>query len=265
MKTKIYLIDGKHGKEIDTPAYFSQVVREDIVSRVLESKKIKQPYAPALMAGQQSSVSGKIIHKRHCWKSQYGRGMSRIPRKTMSGSGSQFNWVGANVPNTRGGRRAHPPKIEAMLNMNKINKKEYRLALMSALSATASEKYILDKYSSLDKLTKHAPFIVESKISSLKAKELISSLKNILGEELFNVAVSKKKVRAGRGKRRGRKYKKSAGMLLVLAKDEKVKTNAFDVANVKSLGINDLAEGGLGRVTMYTEKAIDELNGRLKK
>lgn len=265
MKAKIYQIDGKTGKDIDLPKYFSSKVREDIVAKVLESKKTKQPYGPDPMAGKKQSAAGRLIHRRHVWKSQYGRGMSRIPRKQMSRRGTQFNWVGAFSPNTRKGRKAHPPKPISMINTLKINKKEIVIALNSALSATADEKYLAKKYGRLEKTSKQLPLIVESKITSLKAKELLSSLKNILGEMLFGIAIQEKKVRAGRGSRRGRKYKKSAGMLMVVGNNEKVKTNFFDVITVNELGVLNLAEGGLGRLTVYTEKAIEELNKKLEK
>jgi large subunit ribosomal protein L4e len=264
MKTKIYGIDGKQGKEIDTPEYFSQKIREDVVSKVLETKKTKQPYGSNPIAGLQASASGKLIHRRHVWKSQYGRGMSRIPRKKMSRRGSQFNWVGATSPNTRGGRRAHPPKATAMVNTLSINKKEYSLALLSALSATADKDYLIKKYERVEKTDSQVPFIVDSKLATLKAKELQSSLKNILGD-LFEVAIQKRAIRAGKGKLRGRKYKKNAGMLLVIGNDEKVRSSLIDVIKVHELGVVDLAKGGLGRLTVYTEKAIEELNSRLTK
>ena len=115
-KANILNIDGKKVKEIELPKCFSQPIREDIVAKVVEIKKQKQPYGPSPVGGKQSSASGKIVHRRHVWKSGYGRGQSRIPRKTMSRRGTQFNWVGAEVPNTRGGRRAHPPKAASMIN-----------------------------------------------------------------------------------------------------------------------------------------------------
>ena len=62
---------------------------------------------------------------------------------------------------------------------------------------------------------------------------------------------------------RGRKYKTNAGLLIVVGKDEKLKANAFDVANVKNLSVNDLAKGGVGRLTVYTENAIKDL-GEMK-
>ena len=201
MKANILSIDGKKLKDINLPSCFSQEIRKDIIAKVLETGKNKQPYAPSLVAGKQHSASGKIVHRRHVWKSGYGRGISRIPRKIMTRKGSQFNWVGAEISSTTGGRRAHPPKIISMINTKKINKKELKIALISAISATANEKEVSQKYERLKgKKIENLPLIVESKLISLKTKELISSLKKILGKRLFELALRKKSVRSGKGR-----------------------------------------------------------------
>lgn len=264
---KIHVLDieGKKTKEINLPSCFSGKIREDIISVVLETKKTKQPYSPSPVAGNQYSASGKIRHRRHVWKTHYGKGISRVPRKIMTRRGSQFNWVGATVPQAVGGRRAHPPKILSMLNKKRINKKEMKIALISAITATAEAKEVKNKYEKLkDSRIKSLPLVVESKIVSLKTKDLIVSLKKILGEELFKVALKKKAVRSGKGKLRGRKYKSNAGMLLVTGKDEGLKTNAFEIQNSEKLSVVDLAKGKMGRLTVYTESAIKNLNERFK-
>ncbi len=262
MKQKILDINGKEKGSVILPKSFSKKIREDIVLKVLEAKKTEQPYSPSLVAGKQHSASGILIHRRHVWKSQYGRGMSRIPRKVMSKRGSQFNWVGAEVPSAVGGKRAHPPKVLSRINTKKINKKEQKIAFESALSASADEKMINEKYKKLqDKKIKGVPFIVETKICDLKTKDLISSIKKILGKDLFEIAIPKKRIRKGRGKLRGRKYKKSAGMLVVLGNKENIKTKAIESIKVQNLSINDLARGGLGRLVLYTEQAIKDLGG----
>ena len=265
MKTNVYNSEGKKSKEMELPKFFSEKIREDIVAKVLETKKIKQPYAPSAMAGNQHSAAGILSHRRHVWKSDRGKGLSRLPRKIMSKRGSQFNWEGATAPHARGGRRAHPPKILKMLNRMKINKKEMGIALKSALSATASKKKVCRKYARIEeKDIRELPFVVEGKLILLKTKEFLNSIKNILGEKLFEVATKKKTVRAGIGKLRGRKYKQSAGLLIVTGKKEKMKANVFDSANANNVGVLDLAKGGLGRLTVYTEEAIKELGEKLK-
>lgn len=265
MKTKVLDIHGKKTKEIQLPSFFSRSIRRDIIAKVLEAKKSKQPYSSSPVAGKQHSASGKIVHRRHVWKSGYGRGISRIPRKITSRRGSQFNWIGAEISSTRGGRRSHPPKSISMINTKKINKKELKIALISALVSTINKKEVAKKYERLnEKELERLPLIVESKLTTLKSKELKSSLKNILGEKIFEVISKKKSVRSGRGKSRGRKYKKNAGLLLITGKEEKLKTNSFDVVNVNNLSVLDLAKGEIGRLTLYTEQSIKDLGEKLK-
>jgi len=263
-KANVLNTDGKKIKEIELPKCFSQPIRDDIVSKVLEAKKTKQPYSPSPVAGKQHSASGKIHHTRHVWKTSYGYGMSRIPRKMMSSRGSRFNWVGAEVASTVGGRRAHPPKVISMINTKKINKKEQKIAFMSSLSATADKKEVEKKYSRLKgKAIENLPIVVESKIISLKTKDLISSLKKVLGN-LFELALQEKRIRAGKGKARGRKYKKNAGALIVVGKKENFKLKGIEIKNTNILGINDLARGGQGRLVIYTEQAIKDLGEKYK-
>jgi large subunit ribosomal protein L4e len=265
MKTHILEIDGKKGKEITLPNAFSNVVRQDIVAKVIEAKKTRQPYAPSPVGGKQHSASGKIQHTRHVWKTMQGKGISRVPRKIMSRRGSQFNWTGAEIPNAVGGRRAHPPKLISMINTNRINKKEMTIALKSALAATADEKLVAKRYERLnDKKLSGLPLVVEQKITHLKTKNLIESLKKVLGETLFEVSLKQRSVRSGKGKLRGRKYKKNLGLLLVTGNKEKLNTNIIDVKKVKELNVTDLANGGVGRLTMYTEEAINEIGEKLK-
>ena len=122
MKANLLDINGKEKGKIDLPSCFSQTVREDIIAKVIEAKKTQQPYSPSPVAGKQHAAKGKVVHRRHVWRSGYGRGQSRVPRKIFSQKGSQFNWEAAEVPQARGGMRAHPPKILGMINTKKINK-----------------------------------------------------------------------------------------------------------------------------------------------
>jgi large subunit ribosomal protein L4e len=262
MKANVLNLEGKKLRDINLPKSFSSDIREDVVAKVLEAKKSQQPYAPSLVGGKQHSASGIIRHRRHVWKTHYGHGISRIPRKIVSARGNRFNWIGAEISSTVGGRRAHPPKVLSMMNAKRVNKKELKIAFNSALSATADKKFVSKKYLTLEKLDKDVPLIV-SNIDKIKVKELLTKIKKLLGDNLYHIAVKKKSVRAGKGTRRGRKYKSNAGLLIVIGKDEKLKTNAFEVVNVKNLGVADLARGGLGRLTLYTEQAIKDL-GELK-
>ncbi len=256
MKAQVLDINGKKIKEITTEL-FEEPIREDIIFKVIEAEKTRQPYAPKRYAGMDRSASGSVLHTRHDWKSDRGRGMSRYPKKKMWRRGTQFSWVAAIIPSAKGGRRAHPPKV--VRRELKINKKESIKALLSSLTYVSSLEQIKKKYFSMrdKKIELKFPLIVEDKILALNSKEFLNSLKNILGE-LYAVSIQKKTVRAGKGKGRGRKYKKSAGLLLVIGNEEKMRITGIDVLKVNELTVSDLADCG-ARITIFTEKSIGDL------
>ena len=179
MKAQILDIEGRKTKEIVTNL-FEEPIREDIIFKVVEAERLKHPSSPKYRAGMDRSASGIQRKRRHVWKSDRGRGLSRIPRKVLWRRGTQFSWEGAIIPSARGGRRAHPPKLSA--NLKKINKKELKKALLSALSYSSSIKELKKKYSSLKnkKIDKDLPIIVEENILNLKTKEFLESLKKQL-------------------------------------------------------------------------------------
>ncbi|MBS3066362.1 50S ribosomal protein L4 [Candidatus Pacearchaeota archaeon] len=255
MKSQILSIDGKKLKEIELPKIFSTKIREDIMKKTFESEQITHPYGPSYKAGRQHSASGIIRHIRHKWKSGYGRGMSRIPRKIMWRRGTQFYWIGAEISGTRGGRRAHGPKPEGTVKIKRINKKERKFALHSAIASTVYPEKIVERYYRIDEIKGvELPIIVESKISELKTKELMNSLDKILGKLKI---LKEKNSRSGRGKLRNRKSKTSKGIIIITGNDEKIKTNMVDNVKVKELIVSDLYP--IGRITVYTEKAIKDI------
>jgi large subunit ribosomal protein L4e len=104
-----------------------------------------------------------------------------------------------------------------------------------------------------------APWVLESLPS--KTKDTLSLFKKIFGD-LFNLILKHKEIRAGRGKSRGRKYKSNAGLLLITGKDEKAKIRGIEVRSLDDVEIADLYP--LGRLTLYTKKALVELGAPKK-
>ena len=51
---------------------------------------------------------------------------------------------------------------------------------------------------------------------------------------------------------------------MVVGNKEKIKANAFDAKNVQNLSVKDLAQGGLGRIVVYTEDAIKDLQHKFE-
>lgn len=255
MKAMLYSSEGAKKSEIQLPSVFDSVIREDIVLKYFEVEKfsLRQPYSSYEEAGKRHSASGKIRHARHKWQGHYGKGISRAPRKRMWRRGTQFYWIGAETSQARGGRMPHPPK--GIYAHRKINKKEKEIALNSALTATFNESWIKNRYLSLkERKEAIASNVIES--LPLKTKALALVLKNIYGNNL-EIIFKNKKVRAGKGKRRGRKYKANAGLLIVKSKEEKGKFSGIDVKTFSEINISDLYP--LGRITLYTKKALEEL------
>jgi ribosomal protein L4 len=256
MKIQILDTEGKKAREMTT-GLFEEPIREDIITKVVEAEKLKAPYSTKHRAGMASSASGVQRKRRHVWKSDRGRGLSRLPRKIMSRRGTQFNWIGAIIPSARGGRRAHPPK--GSLNLKKINKKEFTKALLSALTYVGANEELKKKYASLknEKLEVKLPLVVEEKLLALKTKDFLSALRKILGN-LYGVAMQKRTGRAGIGKMRGRKNKRNAGLLFVIGNKEDLRISGIEIVNVNDLTVTDLANNG-ARLTLFSENAIKDL------
>jgi large subunit ribosomal protein L4e len=255
MKAQLYSSTGEKKSQVELPKFFNRKVREDIVAKYFEASKVAQPYAPFRKAGKQASASGTISHKRHDWKGHYGRGISRIPRKTMWRRGTQFYWIGAEISSTRGGRRAHPPK--GIGKEKKMNKNEIKIAFESALASTLSSQFIESRYATLEKAP--SPAVLESLPE--KTKSLKSTL-NIIFPDLQKIIFKNKQIRAGRGTLRNRKYKSNAGVLIITSSKENKTLKGFDVISIPELIIQDLYP--LGRLTLFTKEALNELSEREK-
>ncbi|MGB9707777.1 MAG: 50S ribosomal protein L4 [Candidatus Pacearchaeota archaeon] len=262
MKTHIINMEGKEVKEILLPKCFNATIREDLIRKVFLAvqKRQQQLYGAYILAGKTVSASGKQSHARRKWKTLYGKGMSRVPRKTLSRRGEQFYWVGAFVPGTVGGREAHPPKpFRATI---KINKKENRKAIESAIAASASMEVLKKKYPKF-KIEK-VPIVIDSQVLKSPPKEIASLI-----EKLTKTNLKKKlKIRAGKGKRRDRKYKNVSRTLLVIGRDEnarKIENYNVEISKINTLNILQLAPGGTpGRVIVWTDKAIEELGRKIE-
>jgi len=256
MKSIVYNNKGEKGKQIDLPKQFSEEIRPDLIKKavlIIQANK-RQSYGAMDRAGKQHSA--KISRRRRDFKGAYGRGISRVPRKTMLRRGTQFIWTAAFAPGTVGGRRAHPPKPEKDFSL-KINKKEKRKAIRSAISATINKEFLKKKgFSFLDNI----PLIIKDLEKLNKTKEAKKLFEKIgLKKDIERI---KKSIRAGKGKRRGRKYKVKKGPLIVLTKKSKSFENflGFDVCLVDKLNAEILAPGAEpGRLVIWSLDSINKL------
>ena len=258
MKATLYTSTGEKKSTLDLPAFFDTLLRQDLAIKTFEAEKyeLMQPYAGYKEAGKRHSASGTISHMRHTWKGHYGKGIARLPRKTMYRRGTQFFWVGAEVSQTRGGRSAHPPL--GAHRPRKINKQEMLCAFQSGFAATANKSMLVQRYASLKNTQEfpQIPLIIES--LPQKTKDLHRGLEKMLGP-LAPLAFKKKEVRSGKGKRRGRKYKSSAGLLIIKGRADKGKFAGVEVKEASEILMRDLYP--LGRLTLYTQQGLKELGG----
>src|SRR3989344_639348 len=252
MKASLVTKSGEFKGEIELPNQFTEPVRDDLISRAVLSLQSKRrtPYGAYEMAGKrQSTYNSK---RRRKYRGTYGIGISRIPRKIMSRSGGHFNRVAAFAPGTVGGRRAHAPK-SMKIWFERINTKENRKAIRSAMSASVTKEIVLARG---HKVPDKYPIVVSGDFEEIsKTLDLVNVLEKMkLSEELERSSV--KKVRAGIGKRRNRKYQKRKGILFVVSKNCKLmeackNISGVDVVNVLSLNAEHLAPGSVpGRLTL---------------
>jgi large subunit ribosomal protein L4e len=258
MKANVKSISGTKKSEITLPSQFKESIRPDVIKRAFhaqESHKL-QPYGTKPRAGL--DYSADLSKRRRKYRGTYGAGRSRSPRKVMWNRGSQFGYEGAVAPFTKGGRRAHPPKVEKKI-YELINKKERRLAIRSALSATII-KGLVERKHVIEKVD--VPLIIESKAEKMDKSKQVFEMLLKLGLESEMERVKEKSIRAGRGKRRGRKYKKKVGPLIVTSNGCALSRAARNLpgvqsVSVKRLNISALAPGSHpGRLTIFTEEAI---------
>ncbi len=261
MKLKIKDIENKDIGSIELPQQFDEPVREDLIrSAVLAIMSHEmQPYGADPMAGKKHSTW--VSRRRRKYRGSYGFGISRVPRKVLSRKGTRMNWVGALAPGTRGGRRAHPPKALKIV-AERMNIKERRMAIRSALAASLKKDYALRRG---HRIPETYPFIIDDSFESLKKTKEVRTALNTLGFDKELLRVKEKKVRAGKGKARGRKYKKKVGPLFVVSEDCDLVKSAknlagIEVVTVKNINAKLLAPGTEpGRAALFTKKSIEIL------
>jgi len=248
MKAQVKTLEGGVAKDIELPALFTEEYRPDLIKKAvmaLQSTR-RQPHGTDPFAGIRSSAVG--------WGS--GRGASHVPR-IKNGSRA------AKVPQAKGGREAHPPKVAKVL-VKEINQKEKQKAFRSAVAASVNAELIRGRGHNFEG---SVPVVFEDKFEKLgRTTDVISALTVAGVYNDIERAKESKKVRAGRGKMRGRRFKQRKSLLIVTA-DTPLRAarnlSGVDIVTVDQLNVEHLAPGTLaGRLTVWTEGAISRLEGR---
>ena len=249
-QTNVYSVKGDVAGKIDVPAAFETPYRPDLIRKAVLAAAAngRQPYGPAKLAGMRHSVS--------TWGK--GRGTARVQRVHDGRKATES-------PNNVSGRRAHPPRPERIWEL-KVNKKERILARKSALAATACAECVKARGHQFDDNVTF-PIVVADEVQDIKTTAEVSAfLQKIgLGYDLDR-AKDGRKIRAGRGKMRNRKYRTPVSILIVVSgREAPVFESASNlpgvqIEEVSSLSAAILAPGGdAGRLTVYTESALAKI------
>jgi large subunit ribosomal protein L4e len=248
MQATIRNLDGEDDGTLDLPDVFSKTVRPDLIKRAVLAAQAnrKQDYGADDYAGMRTSAESPGS----------GRGMAHVPRT---------NGQGARVPQTVGGRKAHPPKEEKDRTLD-INTKERKKAIRSAVAATTDAELVADRGHEFDE-DLDLPLVVSDDFEDLvKTKEVVSFLEAVGIDADVERADENRSIRAGQGTTRGRKYKTPKSVLFVTSEEpSKAARNlaGADVATADEVNAEDLAPGAHpGRLTVWTESAVEEVSER---
>jgi len=152
----------------------------------------------------------------------------------------------------------------------KLNLNQKRFATASALAASALPSLVLARGHRIEQI-EEVPLVVADEAQTLtKTKEAVALLQALNAYADVVKVSNSRKVRAGVGKIRNRRYRQRRGPLVVYGEDNGV-AKAFrnlpgvEAVNVRHLNLLQLAPGGhVGRFVIWTASAfalLDELYG----
>lgn len=266
-----YAVEAKDGKAITLPEVFSSEVRPDIIRSAVHASRAnrRQSYGHREHDGKRAPQPG-MKHSVEWWGK--GRGVSRIMRKTGQRTGAQN-------PHTRGGRRAHGPKVDKDWSQ-KLNSKQRRLARDSAIAATIDTQMVAARGHSFDDDIRF-PIVIDGYVESrngsdekydveslplqYSTRKFVAMMEGLGLSSDLERAKGGRNIRAGKGKMRGRRYRTPKSILVVVSNRDGLHKAArnvpgVDVVAAKDLSAEDLAPGGdAGRLTVWTKAAIEAL------
>lgn len=255
----VFSLAGDKSGETALPPVMTAPMRPDIVQFVHTNmaKNSRQAYSVSPWAGKQVSASS--------WGT--GRAVARIPR--VGGGGTSRSGQGAFGNMCRGGRMFAPTKTWRKWH-RKINTTQKRYAVASALAASAVPALVMARGHKIDEVPE-IPLVMED---SIEAAKKTSAAKDILAAvgalDDVEKAADSKKIRAGKGKARNRRYVLRRGPLVIYKSNDGVE-QAFrnlpgvELCCVDRLNLLQLAPGGhMGRFCIWSQSAfaaLDEIYG----
>jgi len=250
----VFSTTGTKTAEVPLPAVFTSPLRHDLVRfvHVNMAKNSRQAYSVNIHAGKNVSASS--------WGT--GRAVARIPR--VGGGGTSRSGQGAFGNMCRGGRMFAPTKTWRKWH-RKINNTQKKYAVSAALAATAVPALVMARGHSVDEVPE-IPLVLEDAIESTKKTSQAKDILLAVGAyDDVEKAADSKKIRAGKGKARNRRYVMRRGPLVIYAKNDGVESSfrnlpGLELCCVDRLNLLQLAPGGhMGRFCIWTQGAITKL------
>ena len=251
----VFSLEGAKTGETTLPEVMTAPMRPDIVQFVHTNmnKNHRQAYSVSPWAGKRATASS--------WGT--GRAVARIPR--VGGGGTSRSGQGAYGNMCRGGRMFAPTKTWRRWH-RKINVSQKRYAVASALAASAVPALVMARGHKIDDVPE-IPLVLDTSLESAKktsaAKDILAAVGALADVEK---AADSKKIRAGKGKARNRKYVLRRGPLVIYKTNDGVE-QAFrnlpgvELCCVDRLNLLQLAPGGhMGRFCVWSQAALDALN-----
>jgi large subunit ribosomal protein L4e len=246
--------DAKAKTSVAMPKVFETPLRPDLVNFVADQMRLntRQAYAVSTNAGYQTAAIS--------WGT--GRAVSRIPR--VPGGGTHRAGQAAFGNMCRGGGMFAPTKVWRKWH-HKINKNQRRHAVCAAIAASAIPALVMSHGHRINEV-EELPLVVSSEMESIQRTKDAAALLAKLGlKEELDAVVDSKRIRAGKGKHRNRRFVMKKGPLVIYNKDEGIKKAFRNIPGVEFCDVNSLcllkmAPGGrLGRLMVWTEAAFKAL------
>jgi large subunit ribosomal protein L4e len=247
MNATVRSLDGDAEGDVDLPEVFETPLRPDLIQSAVVAAQAnrKQDYGADEYAGMRTPAESFGS----------GRGMAHVPRN---------GGKGRRVPQTVGGRPAHPPKSEKDRTRN-INDKERKLAVRSAIAATTDDELVSERGHQFDDDV-DLPLVVSDEFEEVHKTQEVVDVLEALGIAADVERADETKIKAGRGKTRGRKYRRPSSILFVTSEEPSRGARNLAGATVttaREVNAEDLAPGGQpGRLTVWTESALEEVADR---
>ena len=252
MKVPIYDTNGAGVGEVSLPPLFSTPFRRDLIRKAfinLDSHK----YQPQ---GRHPTAGMDVVARSN--DPPTGRGVSRIAKMLGGGGGRQGQAGG--VASVRGGRQAHPPNVNKV-TWKRLNKKENRLALCSAIAGTAIGEVVRSRGHRTGKVESF-PVVMQDAVEDVgTTKDLIALLESLgLYQDVLRLQF--RRSRTGKSALRGRSKKVGKSILFVVSDGTALARACGAIPGVEcrrasDISVLDIAPGAEpARLTVYSESAL---------